>query len=236
MARISLGPVASFFVSLVLALAVSAKPSQSQAQDFVVTLNDSPNGLIIDVDERDSGERLFSTITGAIALNGDVNNGRKVALSVISQNSGPKHPIAGGAFLIANDNLFGDHTYIARVHRARPEEIKPATAEQTKQLEAPRSLLFHGLDALSRRDFATALRDFQKSADQGDVAALTNLAWLYENGKGVSQDYGRAIELYQKAADMGHAPAQANLAAMYGSGRGVPLDYQKGCVTRRKGS
>src|SRR5438094_9606108 len=93
---------------LMLALVVSAKQRQSQAQDFVVTLNDSPNGLIIDVDERDSGERVFSTITDTIALNGDVNNGRKVALSVTSQNSGPRQPIAGGAFIVEKDELFGD--------------------------------------------------------------------------------------------------------------------------------
>src|SRR5262249_20393903 len=115
---------------VMLAVAVTAGaheplPPQSTAQDFVVTLNDSPNGLIIDVDVSDSGERLFSAITDSIALNGDVFVGRMVALMVTSQNSGPRQPIASGAFLIMRDKLFSDHTYIARVHRACPDEMQP---------------------------------------------------------------------------------------------------------------
>src|SRR5262249_6774560 len=115
-------------VMLAVAVAAGAHeplPSQSTAQDFVVTLNDSPNGLIIHVDESDSGERLFSAITDRVALNGDVHTGRMIALMATSQNSGPRQPIASGWFVVTRDKLFSDHTYIARVHRARPDEIQP---------------------------------------------------------------------------------------------------------------
>jgi hypothetical protein len=60
--RILPGSVALLLVVRFLPLVVSATERQSQAQDFVITLNDTPNGLIIDVDERDSGERLTCTL------------------------------------------------------------------------------------------------------------------------------------------------------------------------------
>jgi TPR repeat protein len=224
----------TLFAMLALALSVSAKPSQSQAQDFVVTLNDSPNGLIIDVDERDSGERLFSTITDAIALNGDANNGRKVALSVTSQNSGPKQPIASSVFLIVNDKLFDDHTYIARVHRARFEEIKPATPDEAKQLnematseEQVRLAQLYQEGRGVPQDYRKASELYEKAAARGNALAQVNLGWLYHEGKGVPQDYHKAAELYQKSANQGNAAGQAYLASSYAEGKGVTKDYQK---------
>jgi TPR repeat protein len=41
---------------------------------------------------------------------------------------------------------------------------------------------------------------------------MTNLGWLYEKGKGVTQDYSKAREWYQKAADAGNADAKEALA------------------------
>src|SRR6266513_6441389 len=83
-------------------------------------------------------------------------------------------------------------------------------------------------------DYAHALKAYQEEADRGDVAALANLARLYETGRGVSQDYGKAIELYERAAAKDYVPAQVSLAGIYASGRGVPLDYKKAVLLLEK--
>ena len=64
----------------------------------------------------------------------------------------------------------------------------------------------------------------QRAADQGDAEAQFNLGWMYDTGKGVSQDYGEAVQWYRRAADQGHAQAQCNLGVMYYTGEGVPQD------------
>ena len=58
-------------------------------------------------------------------------------------------------------------------------------------------------------------------AEQGDVKAQYNLAFMYYKGKGVTQDYKQAVKWYRKAAEQGYADAQYNLAHMYDNGQGV---------------
>jgi len=59
-------------------------------------------------------------------------------------------------------------------------------------------------------------------AQKGDAAAQYNLAWMYDNGEGVSENDAEAIKWYQKAAEQGDADAQSNLGVMYANGEGVP--------------
>lgn len=57
-----------------------------------------------------------------------------------------------------------------------------------------------------------------------DADAQYNLAWMYDNGKGVTQDYKEAVKWYRLSAEQGHALAQSNLGAMYANGEGVIQD------------
>jgi TPR repeat protein/serine/threonine protein kinase len=56
---------------------------------------------------------------------------------------------------------------------------------------------------------------------------MINVAWLYEQGKGVAKDYGKALEWFHKAADTGDAIATGDLGALYQNGEVVPQDYRK---------
>jgi TPR repeat protein len=69
--------------------------------------------------------------------------------------------------------------------------------------------------------------DCKVKAEQGDVQSQASLGWMYDKGKGVSQDYEKAVYWYQKAADQGDANGQLNLGLMYDKGRGVEQDYEK---------
>ncbi len=79
-----------------------------------------------------------------------------------------------------------------------------------------------GLGAYRQGDYATALREWQPVAEQGDANAQYNMGLLYALGQGVPQDFKRAAEWYEKAAQQGVAAAQYNLGVIYANGQGVP--------------
>jgi TPR repeat protein len=82
-----------------------------------------------------------------------------------------------------------------------------------------------GLDAARRADYATVLRLWRPLAEQGDARAQSNLALMYDTGRGVPQNFAVAIDWFRKAAAQGDAGAQSNLGLTYSKGRGVPQDY-----------
>ena len=65
------------------------------------------------------------------------------------------------------------------------------------------------------RDEALACVWYEKAAMQGDTNAQSNLALMYELGRGVKQDYAKAREWLEKAAEQGNAMAQNNLGFFY---------------------
>ena len=64
----------------------------------------------------------------------------------------------------------------------------------------------------------------RQRAEQGEASAQAELAWRYEEGRGVGRDYGASAAWFRRAADQGHAPAQAALGYLYATGRGVGRD------------
>ena len=84
-----------------------------------------------------------------------------------------------------------------------------------------------GMDATTRGDYATALREWRPLAEQGDALAQYNLGVLYRKGRGVPQDDVQARGWYEKAAAQGQAKAQFNLGTLYFNGEGTPKDYQQ---------
>lgn len=67
-----------------------------------------------------------------------------------------------------------------------------------------------GVDAWTRGDFPSAVREWQGLADAGDADAQFNLAQAYRFGRGVKQDLAKAEELYGSAANKGHVQASDN--------------------------
>ncbi len=80
------------------------------------------------------------------------------------------------------------------------------------------------LAAVERGDYASAIPRLDALAAAGDPVALTQLAALYQAGKGVGKDPARAASLYEQAAQRGNADAQFNLGNMYLLGEGVAQD------------
>ena len=61
----------------------------------------------------------------------------------------------------------------------------------------------------------------EKAAEQGDAMAQLDIAFCYNNGKGVEQCYSKAAYWYEKAAEQGLPKAQHNLGFSYYNGEGV---------------
>jgi len=81
-----------------------------------------------------------------------------------------------------------------------------------------------GFTAYQSGDYATALREWEPLAKQGNASAQSNLGVMYAKGQGVLQDYKTAVKWYRLAAEQGNASALGNLGVMYALGRGVIQD------------
>ena len=81
-----------------------------------------------------------------------------------------------------------------------------------------------GQAAYQRHDYATALRVWRKSAEQGSAPAEFGLGLIYSRGEGVPQDNAEAVKWYLEAANQGNGAAQLKLGAMFARGRTVPQD------------
>lgn len=96
-----------------------------------------------------------------------------------------------------------------------------ARAYQQKGLSLP--------DGPAKRDAQqAALIRYQDAVNRGYVAALNNLATIYDGGEGVQANPAQATRLFTQGADQGHPIAMYNLALRYQEGKGgVQRDYNK---------
>ena len=74
-------------------------------------------------------------------------------------------------------------------------------------------------------DYANAVRQLRRLAEQGNRQAQHDLAVMYANGRGVPRDETEANRWYRKAAEQGDASAQSLIGSMYLFGRGAPKDF-----------
>ena len=68
------------------------------------------------------------------------------------------------------------------------------------------------------------LAEIRRRAEQGDAVAQFDLALMYANSDGLSEDAAEAVRWFRQAAEQGLAGAQYNLGVMYANGDGVPED------------
>ena len=71
-----------------------------------------------------------------------------------------------------------------------------------------------GWDAYKNKDYATALREWKPSAEQGNADAQNNLGVIYNNGWGVLLDFVRAHMWFNIAASSGDNDAVKNRDAV----------------------
>lgn len=67
-----------------------------------------------------------------------------------------------------------------------------------------------------------------KAAEMGDADAIDSLGWMYESGKGTTQNIRLAVECYMKAALKGSSNASNSIANYYAIGElNMPWDMAR---------
>ncbi len=78
------------------------------------------------------------------------------------------------------------------------------------------ALLHIAFDAEEAGDYARAREGYARCAEFGDITALTNLAYLYDNGLGAPPDKDEAMRLYRQAWRRARCTISANnIAVLY---------------------
>ena len=68
------------------------------------------------------------------------------------------------------------------------------------------------------QDYTRARQLYERSAKEGNLRAITNLAGLYEFGQGVAENLIKGINLYDYAVQQGHREATEDLQRICGKG------------------
>lgn len=114
-------------------------------------------------------------------------------------------------------------------YRARSWDIATLTREAEAGNCAAQATL--GIAYLFGRDsieinYAAALRFLSAAANRGASRAITNLAYMYEEGLGVPRDVVKAIDLYGRVAHVEFFAAIA-LGRLYSRGLAVSADHDQ---------
>jgi uncharacterized protein len=83
------------------------------------------------------------------------------------------------------------------------------------------SPLWDGVLAFRRGDYPTAARILLPLAEQGNAEAQALVGFMYEFGRGLTQNAVVAVHWYECAAEQGNTTAQYQLGLMYDKGQGV---------------
>jgi uncharacterized protein len=84
-----------------------------------------------------------------------------------------------------------------------------------------------GRIAHAQKDYAEALRYFEKATGMGSKIAITETGIGYLNGESVARDYARARQLFEEADAKGDFLAVALMGLLYQNGWGVAQDYAR---------
>lgn len=77
------------------------------------------------------------------------------------------------------------------------------------------------------RDYIKAFNIYTKLAQSGNLIAIYELGYCYENGLGTNVDLKEAMKLYEKAANENYPKALNALGNLYGEGKGVEINHEK---------
>jgi uncharacterized protein len=94
--------------------------------------------------------------------------------------------------------------------------------------------LKEGYEALSRQDYAAAIKEYRPLAERGNAEAQYRIGRMYEFGKGYPKDQAQGIAWIRKAAAQDHADAQQELGVIYATGDGVKQDDVQAVAWFRK--
>jgi tetratricopeptide (TPR) repeat protein len=115
---------------------------------------------------------------------------------------------------------WGTRTQVEVIRKGRQQSFQVLIGE----LPVREQYYKKGSDYAKKKDYKSALRWLNKSADLGYANATNYLGLFYLNGWGTRKNYPRAAEYFKSAAEEGYLHGYFNLARLYETGRGIPKD------------
>lgn len=107
-----------------------------------------------------------------------------------------------------------------------------ASQERDNAREAVTNLEAYAVYKMGQYD--EARRIWEELAAKGNTTAMINLANLFQQGQGVTEDQKKATELLQQAAQAGDARAQYELGIAYEKGHTVSRDIAQAAAWLKK--
>jgi TPR repeat protein len=134
------------------------------------------------------------------------------------------HPL--GQYLMSAAYRYGNYGTPTDIDRA--QELVAAAAENgdARAMHFIGTAYLNGSDGFPN-DNDLALVYLRQAAEKSHRDSQFNLAWMYENGRGVPQDYATALVWYKKLADEGEAIGVRAVGWMTYKGWGVARDPAK---------
>lgn len=109
-----------------------------------------------------------------------------------------------------------------------PEHTAEVNQPDLEQDDTNADIRFEGDIALSRGNYAEAVRCFEIAANSGDKQGQSDLADCYAKGLGVEKNPYTAVHWLRKAAEQDHEGAELDLGLCYCLGFGVEQNIETG--------
>ncbi len=134
-----------------------------------------------------------------------------------------------GRLLSAGGGIKQNHTEAAKWLQLAANQGDQEAAELLASLgtDTSKKKLSEGELAFNSKNYLRAAAIWRKEAEEGDVAARTRLAWLYESGLGVERNLEEAARLFRLSANAGDSEAQYALAVMLRTGSGISKNTEE---------
>lgn len=113
---------------------------------------------------------------------------------------------------------------IAELHKEFPDAFPEDAIEKENMAK---DYFTKATEHSLKKEYAEAVKWFQKAAEMGEPNAQYNLGICYYKGQGIKQDFEEAVKWLKKAAEQGIVFAQYNLGVCYYSGQGVKQDFEE---------
>ena len=92
------------------------------------------------------------------------------------------------------------------------KQLPPDSKPHSSSLEGyAQSAVDHAKSSYEKGDYGQALKILTPLAEKGIATAQYDIAGMYENGKGVTQNYQEALKWYRLAAEQGNTKARAHV-------------------------
>ncbi|MEP7065431.1 MAG: PEGA domain-containing protein [Gemmatimonadota bacterium] len=196
----------------------SAAVATPRIDSATVSIQSLPSGARLTVNGKPVNGRLLSLLPGSYQL---------AVTAPGFESTSERIDVSGGQMLTWTPAMQSAKS------TAKPPSKKARVETKTEITKRPAAAPTC-FDAYSEKKYTMALLECTREANAGNQPAQRNLAVMYDQGLGVTENPTQAAVWFRKAAETGNRDAAFQLASMYENGRGVSKDQKSAIDWYRK--